>query len=105
MNAQELALKVRQHLMGGNPTPAEWEEYKAEFKALEHLERINCWTIITIGDGPPVQPNTPEWEENLRVSKVAHHHLVDLLLECFGVPRGEAGVGVKPTFPPGLRVD
>ncbi len=100
MNAKELATKIRQHVNSATVTDAEWKAYVRSFKDLPALGRIECWALLTAGT-----LGTPEGEESLRIAKTVHPYFCDLLLEVFKVPRGEAGQGVVPHIPPGLKVD
>jgi hypothetical protein len=37
--------------------------------------------------------------DRIELAKSVHKHCVDLILGVFGVPRGEAGIGVIPNIP------
>jgi hypothetical protein len=50
--------------------------------------RIVCWTQLTRSG-----------LDNLELTKSLHKHCAETLLAAFGVPKGEAGIGVTPKIP------
>ena len=50
--------------------------------------RIVCWTQLT-----------KSGLDNLELTKSLHKHCAETLLAAFGVPKGEAGIGVTPKIP------
>lgn len=50
--------------------------------------RLICWTKMTAAGA-----------KKLELAKSIHKHCAEIVLQCFGVPMGEAGIGVTPNIP------
>ncbi len=55
---------------------------------LGHEHRISCWARLT-----------SHGIDRLEITKGIHKHCASLVLDVFGVPMGDAGVGVVPNIP------
>ncbi len=64
------------------------ENIKLFMEDLGHEHRISCWAKLT-----------QHGIDRLEVTKSVHKHCAKLILDVFGVPMGQAGVGVVPNIP------
>lgn len=69
-------------------TDKQSENIAAFMNDLGHEHRISLWSKLT-----------SHGIDRLDVTKVLHKHCAKLILDVFGVPLGEAGVGVVPNIP------
>jgi uncharacterized protein YktA (UPF0223 family) len=69
-------------------TDAQGENLREFMKDLPGELRISLWTKLT-----------QYGIDKLDLAKSVHKHLGDLVLDVFGVPMGEAGIGVVPNIP------
>lgn len=75
-----------------NLTDAQGKNLGKFFEALPHELRITLWARLTAGGTTRVD-----------FIKAVHHHCVKHVMDIFGVPMGEAGIGVMPNIPGTLK--
>jgi hypothetical protein len=69
-------------------TDKQGENLKAFMKDLDGELRISLWSKLT-----------QQGIDKLELAKSIHKHCAELVLDVFGVPMGEAGIGVVPNIP------
>lgn len=73
-------------------TAKQGENLKGFMADLPGELRISAWSKLTA-----------HGLDKIELAKSVHKHCVELILEVFGVPAGEAGVGVTPNIPSSLK--
>lgn len=69
-------------------TPKQGKNLKAFMDHLPHELRIVCWSKLT-----------QEGIDKIELAKSIHKYCAESVLDVFGVPMGEAGIGVIPNIP------
>ena len=73
-------------------TPKQGENLKNFMNDLPGELRISCWSKLTA-----------HGLDKIELAKSVHKYCVEAIMEVFGVPVGEAGVGVTPNIPASLK--
>lgn len=69
---------------------------RAVMLGMKPEERVVFWTKIT-------SKRDIKDPDDLRYAKMCHAAFVDIVMEVFGVPVGESGIGVEPKIPAFLQ--
>jgi hypothetical protein len=86
--------KVAEYVTGNltKLTAKQGENLKGFMNDLPGELRISCWSKLTA-----------HGLDKIELAKSVHKYCVEAILDVFGVPVGEAGVGVTPNIPGVLK--